>query len=367
MEAHDEEAHDEEAHDVEAHDEEERDVEGHDLEGVPSPELVLDTLTAYQRTAALKGAIELGLFGAIAGGASDPVAIARQIDADERGVRSLCDYLTVGGFLTKMAGGYALTAVSARFLVPGEPTYLGGVSRFLNSEGLVRGFEDIAGVVRRGGTLLGGQGTMEEENPVWVDFARDMVPLASVPATRLAEHLCAGDERIEGVLDVAAGHGLYGIELMKRRPDLRVTAADWGMVLEVAKEHAEEAGVGDRLTLLPGNSMTRDLGDACYDLVLLPNLLHHFDPPTCVRFLRVVARALRRGGRVATVELLVDDDRLAPPSNARFSLVMLATTASGDAYTHREIEQMHRDAGFDGIETVSLEPSMHHATIGRRP
>src|SRR5438309_2405272 len=67
----------------------------------PSPALFFETMNAYQRTACLKGAIELNLFTAIAEGADTAETLARRCGASERGVRILCDYLVIIGFLTK--------------------------------------------------------------------------------------------------------------------------------------------------------------------------------------------------------------------------------------------------------------------------
>jgi hypothetical protein len=80
--------------------------------------------------------------------------------------------------------------------------------------------------------------------------------------------------------------------------------------------------------------------------VLLTNFLHHFDPPTCERLLRRVVHALKPGGVAATLEFVPNPDRVTPPPVARFAAMMLATTASGDAYTFAEYEAMFRNAGF---------------------
>lgn len=54
---------------------------------MPSPDIVFDTLFAYQRSAALKSAIELELFTAIDEGAHAVAAIANRCQASERGTR----------------------------------------------------------------------------------------------------------------------------------------------------------------------------------------------------------------------------------------------------------------------------------------
>ena len=82
----------------------------------PSPELFFDTLTAYQKTAALKAAIDLNIFTALADAPATVPEVARASQAAERGVRILCDYLTVLGFLVKAGDQYSLTHDSAAFL-----------------------------------------------------------------------------------------------------------------------------------------------------------------------------------------------------------------------------------------------------------
>ena len=75
----------------------------------PSPEAIFDIVSAYQKTAVLRGAIDLDFFTAIAEGSTTAKAIAGRCKASERGVRILADYLTVMGLITKTNGVYGLT------------------------------------------------------------------------------------------------------------------------------------------------------------------------------------------------------------------------------------------------------------------
>jgi O-methyltransferase domain len=87
------------------------------------------------------------------------------------------------------------------------------------------------------------------------------------------------------------------------------------------------------------------LGDG-YDLVLLTNIFHHFDKPTCVRLMQRVHQVLKPNGKAITLEFVPNEDRISPPTAAGFSLVMLAGTDSGDAYTLAEYDEMFQSAGF---------------------
>src|SRR5205809_2363253 len=107
----------------------------------PSPDLFFDTLTAYQKTAALKAAVDLSLFTAIADRPLTAAEVALRCNAAARSTRILCDYMTVLGFLNKSDDCYALTPDSAVFLNRKSPAYAGGAVEFLLSEHLNSAFE----------------------------------------------------------------------------------------------------------------------------------------------------------------------------------------------------------------------------------
>ena len=331
----------------------------------PSPELFFETLNAYQRTQCLKGAIELDLFTAIAEGANTAPALARQCGASERGIRILCDYLVVIGFLTKDENSYGLTVDSAVFLNRHSPAYLGAVVKFISSPELADGFKDVAAIVRKGGTLIGEEGTTSTENPIWVEFARSMASLMALPAELLAKLIHADNGEKCRVLDIAAGHGLFGITIARQNPNAKVAAVDWPLVLGVAQENAQAAGVAERYTTIPGSAFEVDYGSD-YDVVLLTNFLHHFDAPTCESLLKKVYAALAPGGRAVTFEMVPNEDRVSPPVPATFSMMMLGTTPSGDAYTFSELDRMFRNAGFSSSELHPLPPTFQQVVISHK-
>lgn len=331
--------------------------------GPPSPALVFDTLFAYQRTAALRAAIEIDLFRPVGEGLGDVASIARRCSASERGVRILCDYLVVRGLLTKTGDRYGHTETSAMFLDPGSPASVASTARFLGTPMVQEPFDRLAEIVRSGRTVLPGQGSVEPDNPVWVEFAHSMAPMMAPMAAPLGSIALEGRTGPMTVLDIAAGHGLFGIEVAKQNPAARVVAVDWAAVLEVARANAKKAGVGDRYETRPGSAFEVDYGGP-YDIALLTNFLHHFDAPTCVGLLERVRAALKPGGRAATLEFVPNEDRVSPPMAAAFSLTMLATTAAGDAYTFRELEAMYRAAGFDRVSAHPVPTGPHTVVLG---
>jgi 2-polyprenyl-3-methyl-5-hydroxy-6-metoxy-1,4-benzoquinol methylase len=311
----------------------------------PSPELFFDVIRRSDDAAALKTAIELDLFTAMGEGNQTVPALANQCQASQRGVRILCDVLVLIGFLTKSKNAYALTQDSAMFLDRRSPSYIGGAARFLTLHRHRQAHDLLTEAVRKGGTALSEEGSLKPENPDWVEFARGMAPTTRVPAESIAELLNARAAQPWRVLDIAASHGLFGITLAQHNPNADITAVDWPNVLEVAKENARQAGVGSRYHLRPGSALEMDFGGG-FDVVLITNFLHHFDLQTNEALLRKFHAALLPGGRAVILEFVPDEERISPPAAAKFSLTMLATTPSGDAYTFSEYERILRSAGF---------------------
>ncbi len=330
------------------------------LEPQPTPERFFQAVNSYQITAAIRAAVELDLFTAIHEGAATPVDLAVRLRSDTRRVRILCDFLCVEGLLAKRDGRYELPPDSAMFLVRTSPAYLGGILRFLLHPDNLRKAENLTAIVRDGVS----QDDTRADNPFWVDFARSMAPLMRMPAEAIAGELRADKGEPWRVLDIAAGHGMFGISIARRNPRAHIVAVDWPGVLDVARENAQQAGLAERYETRPGSAFEVDFGSG-YDVVLLTNFLHHFGPAENVGLLRKVQAALKPGGRAVALEFVPEEDRVSPPTAAKFALLMLAGTVSGDAYPYSAYQRMFCDAGFASTELIEL-PGTESLVIARR-
>jgi ubiquinone/menaquinone biosynthesis C-methylase UbiE len=330
-----------------------------------SPENTWKLLTGFQASAAFKAAVELELFTKIGEGHRTAAEIATAAGAAERGIRILADAMTVLGLLTKRDDEYALTDESAAFLDKRSQMYIGCAVEFLMGPTQMRGFEDFTNAVRHGGSQISGEASLDPESPMWVTFARSMMALMMPAAQMIAGRIGLPNDQPIKVLDIAAGHGIFGINVAMQYPKAEVYAVDWKNVLSVATENAERFGVADRHHLIPGSAFDTNFGSD-YDVVLVTNFLHHFDPETNIDFLRKVHDALKPGGRAYTLEFVPNDDRISPPSEALFSIVMLAATPAGDAYTFNELDEMFKAAGFTHSEHIPLAPMPQHLIVSAK-
>jgi 2-polyprenyl-3-methyl-5-hydroxy-6-metoxy-1,4-benzoquinol methylase len=333
----------------------------------PNPVQIFSTIQGYQRAYALKAAVDLDLFTAIAKGSYTAAEIAQACNAAERGVRILSDALVVMGFLTKTGNRYSLTPDTAFFLDSRSPAYLGLAFNFMMHPTQLAHFEHLGAAVRNGGSS-DADSTLAPDDPIWIEFARGMAPLMMPAAQAIAGILATelGSRPQAKILDIAASHGLFGVTVAQRLPKAHIYALDWGNVLQVAKENAVKQGLGDRYHLLPGSAFEVDYGTG-FDAILITNLLHHFEPTANEKMLKKAHAALNPGGQVVILEFVPNDDRLSPPVPAMFSLTMLGSTPHGDAYTFAEYGTMCRNAGLETPRLIPLEPMPQSLVVARKP
>jgi 2-polyprenyl-3-methyl-5-hydroxy-6-metoxy-1,4-benzoquinol methylase len=305
------------------------------------------------------------MFTAISERVDTVPALAKRCQATERGIRILCDYLTILGFLAKKDNRYSLTADSATFLDRRSPACQASSAGFLALPETVSAFMHLTETIRTGRPPMGhGEGSISRENPIWVHFARSMAPLTLPAAEDVAAALNAQSGPKGKVLDIAAGHGLYGIAVAKDNPNAEIFAQDWDAVLDVAEENARRAGVRARWHRLPGSAFEIEFGTG-YDIVLVTQFLHHYDPSTNTALLRKIRRSLAPHGTVLTMDWVPNPDRISPARAASFAMMMLGMTVGGDVYTLAEYEQMFRDAGFASTALHTTTPRGHSLLFSR--
>jgi 2-polyprenyl-3-methyl-5-hydroxy-6-metoxy-1,4-benzoquinol methylase len=311
------------------------------------PTWLLEEFRAFERTLALRTAIELDLFTRIGAGTNTIRAMSAASGASQRGLRVLCDYLTVHGHLLKKSARYSLTLNSRLYLTTASPAYFGSAVKFLASDSTVTAFCRLRETVEQG-TVSANPGFVGLD---WVEYARSMAPLAHPTAGFAAKALAADTAGPVQVLDLGAGHGLYGIAFAAQNSEAQLYALDAPQVLELAVENARCAGLAGRYHPIPGDAFDTSFGGP-YDLVLVANLAHHFDEAANIGLFQKTRAALKPGGRIALIEWIPNPDRVSPSPDAAFALTVLATSAHGAIYTLKEYSLMLRSAGFRRVRRL---------------
>ena len=303
------------------------------------PLWLMEEFRACERALALRAAIELDLFTKVGAGQGTLASLAKATGASRRGLRFLCDYLTVQQHLAKKDGRYSLTLNSRLYLSKDSPAYFGSAIKFLASDAYVRAFCDLRSAVSRG--------RARKCKSEWRNFATYVAPFALHVADFAAESLKVASAGPMRVLDVAAGHGLYGLAIAARNPQTEIYALDAPDVLRVAKKNARANGAQKRFHTIPGDAFRTRFGED-YDLVLAANIVHHLDPESNVRLFEKCRDALKPNGRLVLLDFVVNEDRVSPSVEASLALHLFAI-GSWDVYTFKECRRMLRAAGFRDV------------------
>ena len=145
---------------------------------------------AYQKTAALMAAIKLDVFTLIGAGATTSELLSEKTGTSSRGMRILCDFLTVIGLLNKDGRIYNVTPTGRRYLDRSSPAWLGSSIDFFAAPELLRlVLDDPVSYVKSGGS--DGLGYLAPSHPIWIRFAKAMMPIASVTAKRTAAYFAS--------------------------------------------------------------------------------------------------------------------------------------------------------------------------------
>jgi len=165
-------------------------------------------------------------------------------------------------------------------------------------------------------------------------------------AALVTRELSIGAERKGlSILDVGAGSGVWSLTMAAVDPSSRVTCLDWPAVLPVAEQFAEQAGVWERLELLPGDYHEIDLGESQYDLVILGNTTHLEDPDGNRSLFRRAHRALQSGGGILVIDVF-SHNRAAALTGALYALGLALRTTLGAVYSAQEMTRLLAESGF---------------------
>ena len=167
------------------------------------------------------------------------------------------------------------------------------------------------------------------------------------------------------LMDVGCGSGVYGIEIAKANPKLKVTLMDLKEVATEAAKYVDAAGVGAQVSTAGVNMFTETWPDGP-DGHFFSNVFHDWSDETNTDLARRSFEALPSGGRIFLNEILMDDDYTGPWHAAAFSLLMLTGTL-GKQYSLAEFKDILGSAGFVDVEAERTGGGYYSVVTGRKP
>ena len=151
------------------------------------------------------------------------------------------------------------------------------------------------------------------------------------------------------ILDVGGGTGAFLAAFGAAYPSCQMTLFDLPAVAPAAGERFAQAGMSDRVEIVPG-SFRDDALPKGADLISLVRVLYDHADDTVAALLKAVHDALPPGGRVLISEPMTGGDAPQRAGDAYFALYCMAMR-TGEARSQLQIAELLRKAGFAEIRT----------------
>jgi len=327
---------------------------------LPTP--MIDTLQAIVVARVIMVATKLGIFEALADGPLSSGAVAARIGTDATATEKLLNGLIGAKYLRFRGEAYELAPVARKWLLKSNSISLRDnmIFRFLEWDA-VEHFEEYV----RTGRPLDVHDHLPQDK--WGDYQRGMRSVAGLSADEVARRMPI-PRSAAALLDIGGSHGYYSVAMCRRHPRLRATILDLPQAVEHASPILAAEQMGERVVHRAGNALTDDLGDAAWDLIFISQLVHHFDETTNRELMLRAARALRRGGVLAILEVFRPaSPRHLSQTGSVLDLFFAATSLSG-TWSQPQIAEWLRAAGLVPLAPVHLLTLPGAGLqVGRRP
>lgn len=310
------------------------------------PQKLEELSAGFQRAQVLFTALRTNIFAHLQAPRTAE-ELAHELSWSPRGMRMLLDALYALDLLEKQGGSYQNAEIARQCLVPDAPQEQ---RHILMHKG--NGYERWARLeeaVRTGAAPA--KNSPQRSQQELRAFILGMENIARTSAQAIHERIDLSEHRV--LLDIGTGPGTYAITFLKQFPQMKAILFDIPEVLPITREEVTRAGMGDRVEFVAGD-LSRFEFSPGYDLVLISNVAHIFNPAVNQDLLHRCFKGLAPGGRLIIKDFLVDAERSGPPFSLMFALQMLLNTEGGDVYTTEEVAAWTNAAGFETGELLDL-------------
>ena len=326
---------------------------------VPVP--LLDSLFSIMKTRSIMAGVRLGIFEALRDGPLAARDVAARCRLDPECTELLLRLLVGVEYLELHGEQFALNDLSQRTLIAGaEQELIGYVLWNYWQWEMVAGLDDLI----RTGRGIDFHETMTDPE-AWANYQRAMKEVARFSAPLVADRVPVkgGARRL---LDIAGSHGLFGAAICRKHPPMKSTVLDLPAAIEHARELARAEKIDDVVEHRAGDLLADDYGKD-NDVVLLSNILHHFNEATNIAILRRAFDSLTAAGTVAIWEIEAPEKDASPTSGDGAAL-FFRLTSNARCYHGSEYERWLQQVGFKEVRTSrpALSPGSVLVT-GRRP
>jgi ubiquinone/menaquinone biosynthesis C-methylase UbiE len=304
---------------------------------------------------ALSTAVRLNIFKALAERPSTATELAQRLSAEERGMRSLLRALQAIGYVVERDGRFHTTPMTDKWFGQSDIMDI-GTALHLWDVFVQELWPKSADIIQTGERPFNFYEFIYSDLKLAHSFQQMMVGNAYTVGAALLKKLTVPDGPMR-VLDVGGGHGVVSIVLAEAHPQIQATILDAEAALQTAKPYIDKHNVHGRIHLMPGDMWQLDWVES-YDLILMVNLVHHFDLDTNRKLLQKAHAALKPGGQVAIFDQ-IEGNVYGSASNAIVQLLalMFYLFADGRVYSADELKGLLAETGFRQPQVTKMRQS----------
>jgi hypothetical protein len=321
-----------------------------------TPENILKTGMAFWPAKTLLSAVELDVFTQLAQGSLGRDTLTEKVGLHPRAARDFLDALVALGFLKREGDRYSNTSETDLFLDRNKPSYIGGILEMANRR-LYPIWSNLTEALQTGkpqNEIRTGEADLFEK--LYADPAGLKEFLAAMTGVSRAANMAIARtfpwQGYHTFIDVGTAQGDLAVQIALANPYLRGMGYDRPEVGPIFEQYAQAAGVGDRVSFVPGNFFDEDLPKA--DVVLMGHILHDWDLSTKKMLIAKAFDALPAGGALVVYESIIDDDRSQNAFGLMMSLNMLIETPGGFDFTGADCMGWMKEAGFSNTRVEPL-------------
>lgn len=158
------------------------------------------------------------------------------------------------------------------------------------------------------------------------------------------------------ILDIGAGAGTYSIFVGKKYNTSKGILMDLPAVCEIISKNIQTNELKERFQVVSGDYNNGIVDGKEFDDIFLFAVAHQENDTNLKILLKRAFDALKPGGRLFMSSFFLNEDRSSPEFSVMFAIEMLVMSPNGKVYTHAEIQQYVKEAGFTEIERIDDVP-----------
>ncbi|MFZ2146028.1 MAG: methyltransferase [Sedimentisphaerales bacterium] len=314
---------------------------------------ILDAARTFQPACVLTAAADLDVFSPLHEKPMTAQALACELGTNPRATTILLDALVAMEFLTKQESVYSVPEDVAKLLTEKSANNVLPMVHHLAN--CLRRWAHLSVVTQTGKPAECGP-SIRGEAADQADFIGGMYNISRPIADEVVKRLLP--LKFGHLLDIGGASGTWTIAFLRAVPEAKATLFDLPPVISMAEQHIAEAGLGNRVTLVPGDFYTDELPDGA-DIALLGAICHQNSREQNRALFAKVHKALKDGGVVVIRDVVMDASHTSPEGGALFAINMLVATEGGGTYTFDEYRHDLCEAGFGEVILVHRDKLMN--------